>query len=147
MIHQNIRENTSNSEEQFTKRKRRKQGDRKRGVEDEFSQTKHGGSSPLAWCSPVTIGSCYSQDQHPILPLAIPPGPSQLQPVLFTDGELCIPTSRVRLYLLNARCAWAKNKTKGLSRTLSKFLKHTGWKMEPRFLLFLNLTLAMFIIK
>lgn len=46
--------------------------------------------------------------------------------------------SRVSLYLLNAQCAQAKNKTKRLSKTLSKFQQHTGLeKMEPRFLLFL----------
>lgn len=50
--------------------------------------------------------------------------------------------SRVRLYLLNAQCARAKNKTQSLPKMLSKFQKHTGpgrKKKEPCFLLFLIL--------
>ena len=58
--------------------------------------------------------------------------------------------SRVRLYLLNAQCARAKNKTKSLPKMLSKFQKHTGLEKKKNgalFPLIFNLTLARFIIK
>lgn len=100
-----------------------------------------GSWEPSAWYpkGPVTVvGWASRSSPGPSKLLAPSPPPRTLQLVSLQDGEQ--PTlSRVRLYLLNAQCARAKNKTQSLSKMLSKFQKHWAGKMEPCFLLFLIL--------